>query len=164
MVCLFYVHKNRIYAELPLFLFSFFLPFSLSSCLFYSLFLQNFIEDCTEKTELFHFSSNFWQWFDLWVTFVESFHLFEPMEGIKLIFLRGLSKTPAGSDGIEFTCNVGDLGSIPELGRSLGGGHSNPLQLSCLEKPHGQRSLVGYSLWGHKELDTTEWPSTAHTS
>ena len=27
---------------------------------------------------------------------------------------------------------------------------------------HGQRSLVGYSPWGHKELDMTEWLSTAH--
>ena len=32
----------------------------------------------------------------------------------------------------------------------------NPLQDSCLENPHGQRRLVGYSLWGHKESDTTE--------
>ena len=30
------------------------------------------------------------------------------------------------------------------------------LQYSCLENPHGQRSLMGYSLQGHKELDTTE--------
>ena len=37
-----------------------------------------------------------------------------------------------------------------------GGGHSNPLQYSRLENPHGQRSLVGYSPRGHKELDTTE--------
>ena len=29
--------------------------------------------------------------------------------------------------------------------RSLGGGYGNPLQYSCLEDPHGQRSLVGYS-------------------
>ena len=29
-----------------------------------------------------------------------------------------------------------------ELGRSHGGGHGNPLQYSCLENPHGQRSLV----------------------
>ena len=29
----------------------------------------------------------------------------------------------------------------------------NPLQYSCLENPHGQRSLVGYSPWGCKELD-----------
>ena len=44
----------------------------------------------------------------------------------------------------ESACNVGGLGSIPGLGRS-GGGHGNPLQCSCLENPHGQRSLAGYS-------------------
>ena len=33
---------------------------------------------------------------------------------------------------------------------------ANPFQYSCLENPYGQRSLVGYSLWGHKELGTTE--------
>ena len=31
---------------------------------------------------------------------------------------------------------------------------------SCLENPHGQRSLAGYGLWGRKEWDTTEWLST----
>ena len=35
-------------------------------------------------------------------------------------------------------------------------GNGNPLQYSCLEKSHGQRSLVGCSPWGHYELDTTE--------
>ena len=35
-------------------------------------------------------------------------------------------------------------------------GMANPLQDSCLENPHGQRSLVGYSLWGCTESDTTE--------
>ena len=34
------------------------------------------------------------------------------------------------------------------------------LQYSCLDNPHGQRSLVGYSPQGHKELDTTERLST----
>ena len=63
---------------------------------------------------------------------------------------------PGGSDGKEFTCNVGDVGSIPGLGRSPGGGYGNPLQYSCLENPHGQRSLVGYSPRGRKELDRTE--------
>ena len=52
--------------------------------------------------------------------------------------------------------DVRDAGSIPGSGRSSGGGHGNPPQYSCLENPHGQRSLAGYSLWGHKELDTTE--------
>jgi len=40
---------------------------------------------------------------------------------------------PGGSDGKESTCNAGDLGPIPGLGRSPGGGHGNPLQCSCLE-------------------------------
>ena len=60
---------------------------------------------------------------------------------------------PGGSDSKESTCNVGNLISIPGLGRSPGGGHGNPLQYSCLENPHGQRSLVGDSSWGCKELD-----------
>ena len=38
------------------------------------------------------------------------------------------------------------LGSIPGLGRSPGGGHGNPLQYSCLEDPHGQRSLPSYGV------------------
>ena len=63
---------------------------------------------------------------------------------------------PGSSDGKESTCNVGDMGLIAGLGRSPGGGHGNPLQYSCLENPHGQRRLIGYSPWGHKELDTTE--------
>ena len=41
------------------------------------------------------------------------------------------------------------------------GGHDNPLQYSHLENPHGQRSLVGYSPWGHKESDMAERLSTA---
>ena len=57
---------------------------------------------------------------------------------------------PGGSDGKENTCSMGDLCSIPGLRRSPGGGHGNPLQHSYLENPHGQRSLVGYSPWGHK--------------
>ena len=71
---------------------------------------------------------------------------------------------PGGSDGKESACNVGDLGSIPGLVRSPAGGHGNPLQYSCLENPRGQRSLAGYSLWGHKESDTTEWLTTAHST
>ena len=52
---------------------------------------------------------------------------------------------------------------ITELGSSHGGGHGNPLQYSCLENPRGQRSLEGYSPWGRKESDMTEWLST-HTN
>ena len=52
--------------------------------------------------------------------------------------------------------NVGDLGSIPGLGRSRRRKwQSTPVLLPG--KSHGQRSLVGYSPWGRKESNTTEW-------
>ena len=57
---------------------------------------------------------------------------------------------PGGSDGKETACNAGDLGLIPGLGRSPGGGHDS------LENPHGQRSLAGYSAWDHKDSNTIE--------
>ena len=63
---------------------------------------------------------------------------------------------PGGSDGKEYACNVGDLGSIPGSGRSPGEGNGYPLQYSCLENSTEQRNLVGYSPWGRKALDTTE--------
>jgi len=40
---------------------------------------------------------------------------------------------PGGSDGEEFTCNAGDLDSIPRLGRFPGEGMAYPLLYSCLE-------------------------------
>ena len=52
--------------------------------------------------------------------------------------------------------DVRDTDSILGLGRSPGGGHGNTLQYSCLENPHVQRSLVGYSPRGCKESDMTE--------
>ena len=66
-----------------------------------------------------------------------------------------LEKT-SGSDSKESVCSAGDLSSILGAGRSAGEGNGNPLQYSCLENPHGQRSLTGYSPWGHKELGMTE--------
>ena len=48
----------------------------------------------------------------------------------------------------KLPANVGDVrdeGSVPRLGRSPGGRHDNPLEYSCLENPHRQRSLGGYS-------------------
>ena len=64
-----------------------------------------------------------------------------------ILFFMGF---PGGSDGKESTCNVGDLGSIPGMGRSPGGVHCNPLQYSGLENPHGQRSPGGYNPWGRR--------------
>ena len=50
-----------------------------------------------------------------------------------------------------------DVGSIPGSGRSPGVGNGNLLQYSCLGNPMDrERSLVGYSPWGGKELNTAE--------
>ena len=72
---------------------------------------------------------------------------------------KGWTGFPVGSVVMNPSVNGGDEGDmdlIPGSGRSPGGGQGNPLQSSCLENPHGQRSLAGYSPWGHKESDTTE--------
>ena len=66
--------------------------------------------------------------------------------------------------GKESACNAGDLGSIPGSRRSPGGGPSSPLQYSCLENRHGQRSLTDGSQLGRKESDTTEHLSTQHST
>ena len=60
-------------------------------------------------------------------------------------------KNPPASAG-----DLRDMGSIPGLGRSPGEGNGNPFQYSCLENSRGQRSLEGYSLWGHTESNITE--------
>ena len=65
---------------------------------------------------------------------------------------------PGGTSGKEPACNgrdIRDVGSIPGLGRSPGGGPGNPLQYSCLENP------IDGGVWQatvHRvaELDTTE--------
>ena len=69
---------------------------------------------------------------------------------------------PGGSDGKESTFSAGDLDLISGLERSPREGHDNRLHYSCLEKPHEQRSLVGYSPWGCKDSDMTEQLSPAH--
>jgi len=51
-----------------------------------------------------------------------------------------------GSDSKESTCNAGDTGLIPGLGRSPGGGHGDPLKYSCLENP----------------MDRGAWQATVH--
>ena len=52
--------------------------------------------------------------------------------------------------------DITDWGSIPGSGRSPGVGNGHPLHCSCLENPHGQRNLEGYSPWGCKESNVTE--------
>ena len=68
--------------------------------------------------------------------------------------------SPFDSDDKESACSTGDLGSVPGFRRSPGGGNGNPLQYSCLwNHMDSQRNTLGYSPWGCKELDMTEWLS-----
>ena len=52
--------------------------------------------------------------------------------------------------------NAGDVGSIPEGGRSPGEGNGNPHQYSCMGKPMDRGAWQAASLWGRRESDTTE--------
>ena len=64
-----------------------------------------------------------------------------------------------GSDGKESMCNAGDVGSMPRSGRSSGAGNGYPILNTPVLLPgesHGQRSLVSYSPWGHRESDAAQ--------
>ena len=65
-------------------------------------------------------------------------------------------KNPSAKAG-----DVRDADSVPGGGRCPEEGRGNPLPYSRLES-HGQRSLVGYSPWGHRESDMTEATQRAH--
>ena len=62
---------------------------------------------------------------------------------------------PGGSDGKESACSTGNPGSITGSGRYPGDGNA-PIPVFLPGEFHGQRSLVGYSLWGGKESNMTE--------
>ena len=92
-------------------------------------------------------------------------------------FLQGIFPTQGSNPDLPFcrrilyqlnhqgspSDNAGDAGLIPGLGDPLEeGGCGNCSQFSCLENPHGQRSLAGYNPWGCKKSGTAEQLSTAH--
>ena len=58
---------------------------------------------------------------------------------------------------------MGDLGSIPGLGRSPGEGNGKTSPVFLPREFHGQWSLAGYRPWGHKESDMTEQLSVTHS-
>ena len=63
---------------------------------------------------------------------------------------------PGASDGKESTCNEGDMGSIPGLGRSPGEGNSYPLQYSGLENSMDRGAWQATVHGITKESDKTE--------
>ena len=64
---------------------------------------------------------------------------------------------PGGSDGKEFACNAGGLGSIPGSGRSPGGGNGNPLQCSCPENSMDRGAWRATVHGVTKRVNTAEW-------
>ena len=61
---------------------------------------------------------------------------------------------PSSSDGKEFACNAGDLGSVPGSGGSPGGGNGNPLQYFCLENPSDRG---GWQATVHRVSQSCTW-------
>ena len=83
-----------------------------------------------------------------------------------VLFLAGLG-FPGSSDGKEYTCNAGDLSSVPGLGKSPGGGHGNPLQYSCLENSVDRgawRATVHRFTKRGTRLSAHAWQASARTS
>ena len=76
-----------------------------------------------------------------------------------LIFISGQQKVfPGSSDGKASAYNVGDLGSIPGLGRSPGEGNGNPLQNSWLENPMDRGG------WWARSMPPVSWSHGLHFS
>ena len=89
----------------------------------------------------------------------ESYNRFDPCWAAGLLFILGAGRASQVALVVKNSpanARDGRVGSISGLGRSLGGGHGNPLQYFCLENRHGGRSLAGYSASGHKGLNTAE--------
>ena len=81
----------------------------------------------------------------------------------KIITLSMRKGFPCGSAGKESACNAGDLGLIPGLGKIPWRRAWQPTPVLLPGVSHGQRSLAGYSPWGHKELGMTERLSMSHS-
>ena len=69
---------------------------------------------------------------------------------------------PSGSDDKESAYNSGDSGSFPGSGRCSWRREWPPTPVFLPGESHGQRTLMGYSPWGCKESDTTEWKTPTY--
>ena len=80
---------------------------------------------------------------------------------LRWLSTKHLGGFPGGSDGKASTCNFGRPGFDPWVVKIPWRRAWQPTPVLLPGEFHGQRSLAGYSPWGHKESDTTEQLSTA---
>ena len=96
----------------------------------------------------------------LWSKLIHLSFTIMSFTGFSTIIIISTSQTlgsSGGSDGKESACNAGDLSSIPGLGRLIPWRRERqPTSVFLPGKSQGQRSLEGYSPWGHKKSDTTK--------
>ena len=117
-------------------------------------------ENCYQSSNVK--TRNSWSWHapSEKASFLKISFLEEYLTSNALWILNCRMSFPGGSNGKELACSAGDLRLSPAFGRSPEGGHGNPLQYSCLENPHGQRSLWA-TVQGHKKSHMTEQLSMA---
>ena len=94
----------------------------------------------------------------LYMSNSQGFHYWQLPLGVSL----WLCDFPGGPDGKASDCNAGDLGSIPGSGKSPGGGHSNPLQYSCLENPTDRGAWQATQSMGSQRVGH-DWVTNTHT-
>ena len=93
---------------------------------------------------------NFWGWYSIAYWWKNQ----REVVWLSLWYGTGFPGGPVVENLPANSGDTGDVGSIPRSGRSLNGRQPSPVFLPG--KSHGQRSLMSYSPWGHKELDMTE--------
>ena len=88
----------------------------------------------------------------LWI-----FFFFFPQEKSEIGIVLGIyQRLNFGSEGKESACNVGDVVSVPGLGKTRWRREWLPTPVFFLGELHGWRILAGYGPWGHTELEMTE--------
>ena len=91
-----------------------------------------------------------------WLSLIHRYSFIHSLSIEYLLYARHWTIFPGGSDSKESVCNAGNLGSVPGSGRFPWRMKLLPTPQFLLGKFHEQRSLVGYSSWGHKESNALD--------
>ena len=126
--------------------------------------LREMVKDREAWHAAVHGFTKSWTWLSDWTTISLSISKDLSWMTRDLVLMASLEEYymvplgfPGDSDGKESACNAGDPGSIPGSGKIPWRREWQPTLVFLPGELHGERSLAGYSPWGCKELDTTEW-------